>query len=680
MPITVTNNNAVVGISKEVNTIKVGMASAFDASSLALQAASEAENFSVLAEASADSAALYTPAYYPNMAALLADDTVWPVGTRLNTRTDEVLDVFASGAGDFNHPVSGIGLRVVPDNQNHYSITAFGAVDTISDPDSNIREPLIAAIIAARRTSGFAYIPSGVWELSGNTVAISAGDVRIKLQEGAKVYTSPEDFSTYGDFSNTLYGAFSLTMDGSSATDESATSVLHLEGGEWINFDTTTKTGFINAYNDMGELVVKNVTLRNYSQAIRAGRSVAVDGVHTGSDPLTSIHRTRIENLNVYGDGQNAGQCAAGWQLFNAYDVHISKCSIRSPGNGYCTRIGGGEFDAIPRAGHGAGNIRIIGNYFYSEMDGTEYNQIAKARDVVISNNTFDVSNGTTPHNFFDLFNVQNVTFTGNSGVGGGLLFCGHADLGNSSYQSNLVGSGPVTAVGNTITNPTHYHIFNFGGDGTSGGNRAIRDVVCANNTVIVEDGFSLPSPICFLVYAFITNGLVIEGNSVNGITGLFREYYCRNVTIGTNNIKVGAYPFEEYRRDKGDKSFVVSGDQSHSEGATVGKLIDNGSARLTSPLQEYFFKSYVSGVPPSATSALTVGDLMTYEVFASTSRYSNQNGFAKFTISKFGTAQNIIADPGNTSGFTCSIDVDGHINVSYAYSAAIRGCFRRVA
>ena len=43
MPITITNNNSVVGVSQEVNTIQVGMASAFDASATALQAAADAD-------------------------------------------------------------------------------------------------------------------------------------------------------------------------------------------------------------------------------------------------------------------------------------------------------------------------------------------------------------------------------------------------------------------------------------------------------------------------------------------------------------------------------------------------------------------------------------------------------------------------------------------------------------
>lgn len=83
-----------------------------------------------LAEEARDAAETYAPAYYKDMDALLAATTVWPVGTRLNARTGEVLDVVAAGTGDYDHPVSGIGLDVVTRNVP----TAWRAVvDGIAD-------------------------------------------------------------------------------------------------------------------------------------------------------------------------------------------------------------------------------------------------------------------------------------------------------------------------------------------------------------------------------------------------------------------------------------------------------------------------------------------------------------------------------------------------------------------
>lgn len=97
MPVTITNNNYVAGISQEVNTVTVGMASSFDASAAALLAAGEASAFADSASTSADAAALYAPAYYNDLTDLLSSSTSWPVGTRLNIRTGEVYDVVSSG-------------------------------------------------------------------------------------------------------------------------------------------------------------------------------------------------------------------------------------------------------------------------------------------------------------------------------------------------------------------------------------------------------------------------------------------------------------------------------------------------------------------------------------------------------------------------------------------------------
>lgn len=113
MPITITNNNSVVGISQEVNTVRVGMASAFDVSSTALQAASDAEDSALLAVVAAESAALYAPAYYEDMTALLADDTVWPVGTVVNTRKEgSCLTAGASSDTEFDFDTAPTGWHV----------------------------------------------------------------------------------------------------------------------------------------------------------------------------------------------------------------------------------------------------------------------------------------------------------------------------------------------------------------------------------------------------------------------------------------------------------------------------------------------------------------------------------------------------------------------------------------
>lgn len=61
----------------------------------------DAESFVAAAEAAAAAAALYTPAYFVTLTALLADTTVWPVGTVLNTRAEGLACmVAAAGASD----------------------------------------------------------------------------------------------------------------------------------------------------------------------------------------------------------------------------------------------------------------------------------------------------------------------------------------------------------------------------------------------------------------------------------------------------------------------------------------------------------------------------------------------------------------------------------------------------
>lgn len=76
------------------------------------------------AEAAAATAALYAPAYYPSMPAFWSDSKIWPVGTDINARTGELVRIVAPGAGSYNHPTSGQGVRVVPVG-NRYPLSAF---------------------------------------------------------------------------------------------------------------------------------------------------------------------------------------------------------------------------------------------------------------------------------------------------------------------------------------------------------------------------------------------------------------------------------------------------------------------------------------------------------------------------------------------------------------------------
>ena len=143
MPITITNNNSVVGVSQEVNTIQVGMASAFDASATALQAAAGAEAARDAAEAaaaeaevSAAQAALYDGPGLDDAAAVNADTVLtYTVGTPssvsagdyITTRADgRALEVVASGAEKY-HRKTASGVRAYDVTRSPMPPVSLGA-------------------------------------------------------------------------------------------------------------------------------------------------------------------------------------------------------------------------------------------------------------------------------------------------------------------------------------------------------------------------------------------------------------------------------------------------------------------------------------------------------------------------------------------------------------------------
>lgn len=62
------------------------------------------------------------------MSDLLATAAPPALGSRLIALTGEVLEVVAPGAGDYNHPVTGVGLKVIPTGGKKL-LTAYGGVD-----------------------------------------------------------------------------------------------------------------------------------------------------------------------------------------------------------------------------------------------------------------------------------------------------------------------------------------------------------------------------------------------------------------------------------------------------------------------------------------------------------------------------------------------------------------------
>lgn len=108
-------------------TVPDALAQALAAAAAADADAAAAAGSATAAAASSTNAALYSPAYFKDLAALVANTTVWPVGTLLNTRVEgATYEVLASGATDHNLTKGGgQKLRVHP-GQLGYSSKAFG--------------------------------------------------------------------------------------------------------------------------------------------------------------------------------------------------------------------------------------------------------------------------------------------------------------------------------------------------------------------------------------------------------------------------------------------------------------------------------------------------------------------------------------------------------------------------
>ncbi|MBZ4024159.1 hypothetical protein CKO11_17085, partial [Rhodobacter sp. TJ_12] len=79
-----------------------------------------------VAVSAAAQAAQYPRFHYPSSATFLASSTAWSPGARITTQTGDVFDVANAGTGDFDHPISGIGLSVVQGAGRGVPIEVFG--------------------------------------------------------------------------------------------------------------------------------------------------------------------------------------------------------------------------------------------------------------------------------------------------------------------------------------------------------------------------------------------------------------------------------------------------------------------------------------------------------------------------------------------------------------------------
>lgn len=152
-----------------------------------------AESFVAAAEAAADAAALYAPAYYANLAALRADTTVWPVGTVLNTRAEGfAYTVAAAGVSD-HHLTRTDGTKLyVAAASGIVNVRAFGAVgDGTTDDTGAFQKALsvgwyVVAPKANYRISGTLTVGVATLDLQGSTLSV-AGSAQVFTVAGGAV-------------------------------------------------------------------------------------------------------------------------------------------------------------------------------------------------------------------------------------------------------------------------------------------------------------------------------------------------------------------------------------------------------------------------------------------------------------------------------------------------------------
>lgn len=109
--------------------LKVGSTPGSDSPILYQDLLSQLAQYATAAEAAAAAAALYTPGYFNTLADLLADDTLWPNGQILNTRSEGYVYEAAPPAATDHHLTNAGGKKLYVSTRNR-SVTPrmFGAV------------------------------------------------------------------------------------------------------------------------------------------------------------------------------------------------------------------------------------------------------------------------------------------------------------------------------------------------------------------------------------------------------------------------------------------------------------------------------------------------------------------------------------------------------------------------
>jgi hypothetical protein len=408
-------------------------------------------------------------------------------------------------------------------NQSEINVKDYGAIgDATADDTAAIQN----AINIANTVGQTVEFGTGSYKITATLTLPLAGANEISLHGGTLImsgttYTSSND---QGIIASTL-------INSSGGTNQK--SIL-IDGVNFVNqFVGNTRT-FEFIANEYNTISITNCNFTGFTVGGRLGLFTATTGVNPNSDAQTTVKRVVIKNNNLVSDSTGSGQCPKSFHIYNCANSIITGNTFIGKGNGYVFRAVGGSFDTIPVATRGLVNLKFSNNHVVTENSNSEYCQVAKGTNIVVSENTFDATSGTNPHSFFDFFNCFNVSFTGNSGVGGGLAFFGHADLNSGSFPGNQIGATGFTATGNSIINPTTpVGVFYLGGDGVWGGQNAGSNIIVSDNVCVARAGFT--SSATAFIDAFIVREFSFRNNVVKGLSAFIKWYYIGNGVISDN-------------------------------------------------------------------------------------------------------------------------------------------------
>ena len=270
------------------------------------------------AAASATTASAYTPAYFDNVAALLADTRAWPTGQILNTREEGfAYEVAASGAS--NHHITtagGVKLYVLVGSDGVINILSTGAVgDWNGTTGTDNRAAILAAISAIPATGGVLLIApssSGACDyLVSNSISIARSNIEVRILPGTtlRCVTNTTDGHTIAfigatgtQLENVGFTGGGTVRNTAPGTNENAIGFARCKNYYCIgmNVPQANKKGITAQVNcDNGRVLFNNVGTTGDSGIAIEGDSV---GEGTANDRLELVGNTV---LSATGTGIN---------------------------------------------------------------------------------------------------------------------------------------------------------------------------------------------------------------------------------------------------------------------------------------------------------------------------------------------------------------------------------------